>query len=278
MPTAEVLPGGPAAPVCLSLELIAQFLTAKERQGCARETLISHDHHLQQLYRDLPEDKQVGPGTLEGWMDALTEAGYAVRSVNHRISAVNGLLEYCGRRDLQAVDLPLPGEIAQPELTRGEYLRLLSAARLLDRDQTYLLVKVFACVGLAVGELSRLTAEAVREGRVVLLDRQGGRLARIPAALAGELQGYAERRGILSGPLFLTRSGNPLTRSAVSSLIQGLARDARVEPGKCNPKCLRRLYLTTRESIQGSLAPLVEQTYDHLLDTEQLSVGWECNE
>ena len=56
---------------------------------------------------------------------------------------VNGYLGYIGARDLQVADRLEIAEEPQMELTRSEYLRLLSPARLLRRDQAYLLVKVF---------------------------------------------------------------------------------------------------------------------------------------
>ena len=54
-------------------------------------------------------------------------------SAEQLISAVNGLLEFLDRRDLQLIGQLDTGEEIQPELTRAEYLRLLKAAK--DRPQ-----------------------------------------------------------------------------------------------------------------------------------------------
>lgn len=56
----------------------------------------------------------------------------------------------------------------QPELTRAEYLRLLQAARALEKERAYLLVKVFALLGIRVGELPQVTVEQVKAGRLLL--------------------------------------------------------------------------------------------------------------
>ena len=58
------------------------------------------------------------------------------------------------------------------ELTGNEYLRLLSAAHLLDREQTYLLVKVFGDSGLPVQELFCLTGEVAKAGRISINRRK----------------------------------------------------------------------------------------------------------
>ena len=101
------------------------------------------------------------------------------------------------------------------------------------------------------------------------------RWVQIPACLQGELIKFSRRQGICSGPLFRTRTGRPLGRTNVSDAIRALCRDANIAPEKGNPRCLRKLYLETRESIQAGLQLLAEQTYDSLLEREQLSVGWE---
>lgn len=262
-------------PVCLTEELIVLFLREKERQGCTRDTLENYRRHLRQFYVDLPEGKAIGPDTLAKWQTVLLEQGYAARTVNNRISAVNSLLEYCNRWDLQAADVPLPETDLQPELTRNEYLRLLSTARMLGKERAYLLVKVFACMGLSVRELPRLTVEAVEENRLIISVDHLRRFVRIPAPLREELLHYVQRWGISSGPVFVARNGEKVNRSVVSGLIQSLAHDARVEPGKCNPRCLRKLYQATQENIQASMSLLIEQAHERLLEAEQLTIGWE---
>ena len=65
-----------------------------------------------------------------------------------------------------------------------------------------------------------------------------------------------------------------LGRTAVTDSMKQLCRDARVEEEKVNPRCLRRLWQTTRDGIRAQLDRLVEQAWDCLLETEQLSIGW----
>ena len=61
----------------------------------------------------------------------------------------------------------------------------------------------------------------------------------------------------------------------MTSEIQALAHDARVEASKCTPRCLRKLCLVTQTEIEHSVRLLAEQSYERLLDTEQLAVGWD---
>lgn len=164
------------------------------------------------------------------------------------------------------------GRDAQLELTRSEYLRLLSTARALRQERVYLLIKLFTSTGLPVHELEQVTVEAAGEG--VLLLPGEAMPQRLPDCLRRELLDYARRRGISSGPIFVTRTGRPCGRAGVSVSIRRLCRDAQVPPEKGNPRCLRKLYYTTRAEIEATVAQLVEQTHERLLEAEQAAVGW----
>lgn len=267
-------PRGDADGFALSTELLDEFLDFLAEHGRTPETVKTYRFKLYQLYDWLPEGKRIYRGTLEKWRKALLDDGYAPRTVNLCMSAANSLLEVHGWRELQ-VGKPLePEGDIQPELTRTEYLRLLSTARTLGREREYLMVKVFAATGIGVQNLPRLTAEAARAGKIKL----PAAVVHIPDCLREELLDYAERQGISAGPLFVNRDGRPYTRNGVTSLIQRLCADARVPEEKANPRCLKKLYQSTQASIQANIALLVEQSHDRLLETEQLAIGWKQGE
>ena len=271
---AEAPAGGETA---VTWEQVESYLDSLSSRGRTAGTITAYRRSLKRFYRDLPEDKRVDRETISRWRTALLEGGYTARTVNAHLSAANSLMDYLGMRGYQHSQyLPLPEDEEQPELTRNEYLRLLSAARLLERERTYLLVKVFALTGLTVGELSQLTVEAVREG--VLRPDQDAPPVPIPDDLREELLHYILQRGVLSGPVFVTRTGKNMYRTTVTACIQGLARDAQVSPEKCNPRCLHKLYLATQEEIRGTFLPLIQQAYQRLLETEQMAIGWAAGE
>lgn len=260
----------PISSIMLSAELIEEYLDALMEKGCTPETLETYRMKLGQLYQYLPEDKLIWADTLAQWRTALVEAGYAPSTVNICTAAANGLVSYCGHREFQ-VEKPLKCDYrVQPELTRNEYLRLLSTARTLNKQQTYLLIKLFATTGLSLNDLHRLTVEAVACGRITFPDS----ILHIPECLRLELLDYIQREGVTSGPVFVTRSGSKLRRTHVTKSIQRLCPDARVSEEKATPRCLKKLYQVTQASIQGNLSLLMEQAHDRLLETEQLAIGW----
>ena len=264
--------GGP----CLRWEEAESYLDRLAAQGRTAATIQAYRHNLRLFFQWLPQEGRIDHGTLARWRSALLEQGYQPRTVNVRLSAANGFMDYLGLRDYQLpVQLRPAEDDIQPEIARGEYLRLLSAARALGKERAYFLVKTFAVTGLAVHDLPQLTAESVWNGRIVLEGRQPEEAVQIPDDLRRELTGYLQRAAIRSGPVFITRSGKRLSRTAVTAEIQSLARSARVAPEKCNPRCLRKLCQATREDIERNISFLVEQALNRLLEQEQIAVGWE---
>ena len=259
----------------ITWEQIGDYLVDMEARGCTSESIKSYRRNLTIFFRFLPPDKRLDRRSVANWRDAMLEHGYMPRTVNNRVSSANGLLGYLGLREYQLPMQLKPMDSVQPELTRNEYLRLLSAARALGKERTYLLIKVFAVVGISLQELPELTVEAVEDGRVVLAAGQGRKVFHIPDCLKDELLAYIRREGPHTGPVFVTRSGRRLERTNVTACIQQLSRDARVPPEKCNPRCLRKLCQATRENVQQNISLLVEQTLERLLEQEQLTIGWE---
>lgn len=262
--------------VPLTQESIDSYLEHLRSAGRVQGTIDSYRRKIGRLYQALPEDgKAIRRDTLLWWREKLAEEGCSPTGINQFIIMVNGYLEYMGARELQMVDrLKSPGEL-QPELTRNEYLRLLSAARSLGREQAYLLVKVFGNSDLLVQELKNLTVEAARAGMLSIRCNYCKKIIRFPRSICRELLDYAGRAGIRSGPIFLTRNGKTIDRTYAAQSIKRLCPAAQVPVEKGNPRCLRKMYETTREGIERDLALLVEQAQDRLLEEEQLTVGWD---
>lgn len=262
--------------VPLTPETIGGYLEHLQAKGRAQGTIDSYSRKIKRLYRELPEDgKMIRQGTLRVWREELSQAGCTPAAINQFIVAANGYLEYMGAREFQVVDKLDAVPDPQPELTRGEYLRLLSTARSLGREQVYLLVKLFGNTDLPVQELGHVTVEAVRAGMLSVSYSCSKEIIRFPGCLCRELLDYARSRGIHTGPVFLTRNGKPIDRTNVTVSIRRLCRAAQLPEEKGSPRCLRKLYQATREGIERNVTLLVERAQDRLMEEEQLQIGWD---
>ena len=230
---------------------------------------------LRQLYEDLPVDKHIRKGTLDRWVELLREKGYAANTINGYAIMANGFLDYIGHREFQLSELPKQEDNPQPELTRNEYLQLLQAAKRLDREREYLLVKLFASCDLPVQELRKVTVEAAKAGCLTVESSGTRSVLHLPGCLCRELLAYADRQYIGAGPIFLSYRVRAMSRGTIVQSIARLSDEAGVPSEKCNPQCLRRLYKTTREEVEASFAVLVEQAMDMQAEQESIIAGWE---
>ena len=255
---------------------IEDFLDHLARKGRGESSLQSYRRILMGLYRYLPGDKSIGEATGPLWKRHLEEQGSSPATVNSHLSVWNSFLQYLGRRQWQMEDFNRETERIQPELSRREYLRLLSAAKQLGKEKSYLLIKTLGGAGMRIQELPQLTVEALETG-VVELEYHNSRQRRmlhLPEGLRAELRDYVRREGKESGPVFATQEGEPMARTSVNYFISVVSRDARVSEEKATPRCLWKMYQETCREIRSNVAVLIEQSYQRMLEEEQLVMGW----
>ena len=258
----------------ITQESIEEYIAEMERRGRVQGTIDEYRRNLNLLYQFLPADKKLRRNSLDEWRRVMLQQGYTPRTINARVSAANSYLAFFGRRDLQQMHQLAIEDYLQPEMTRPEYLRLLQTARQQNKERLYLLIKLFGTTGLPVQALEKVTVAAVKSGRIVAGGKDKPQEIRLPRCLQRELLEYAADEGLDSGPLFVTRSGKPLSRTNVADSIRHLCRDARVPEEKGNPRCLRRLYEDTRRDLLKNITALLDQTYEHLIENEQATIGW----
>ncbi len=261
--------------VYVTKESMKQFLDACRQEGRTAATVCQYGRLLESLYDYLPEEKMIHYGTLEKWRDALLEKGYVNGTVNSFLSVTNVYLDYIGHREYQVPDRLQLNSEAPPELSREEYLRMLQAARRLGKDRVYLLIKLFGTTDLSVQELSKLTVDAVNDGKLIIDFNRSKRIVRLSSVLQKELQDFITRKGYLSGPVFQTKDGRPMNRAYVTRMIRAICPAANVPEEKGSTRCLQKLYQSTRAGLESNISLLIDQAHNRLLEQEQLTIGWE---
>ena len=108
--------------VNLKWEDIEGFIQHMLNSGFKLGTVKQYRYCLNRFYEDLAEDKTVYANSIDAWRDKMLSEGFAPRTINTSISAVNRLLGYLGRRDLQTTERAKTQEPEVPELRRADYL------------------------------------------------------------------------------------------------------------------------------------------------------------
>ena len=251
------------------------YLQDVASRGCKQGTLENYRRSLLNFFDWLPEGKRVGREKVYEYQEYLI-GKYISRTVNMKMTAINGILGFLDLREYQStVKASVDDTAIQPELSRNEYLRMLSAAKAIGDERLYLIIKLFGTTGIAVQEFDKVTVEAVRSGTIVTFPNRNRLALRIPACVQSELLEYAKEKGVKSGPIFLTREGRPLGRTTLSNMVPHIARYAKVEENKCTPRCLQKLYAETWDTIKSNVNVMLQMTYDKLLEQEQVIYGWQ---
>ena len=251
------------------------YLQDVASRGCKQGTLENYRRSLLNFFDWLPEGKQVSREKVYEYQEYLM-GKYTSRTVNMKMTAINGILGFLDLREYQStVKASVDDTAIQPELSRNEYLRMLSAAKAIGDERLYLIIKLFGTTGIAVQEFDKVTVEAVRLGTIVTFPNRNRLALRIPACVQSELLEYAKEKGVKSGPIFLTREGRPLGRTTLSNMVPHIARYAKVEESKCTPRCLQKLYAETWDTIKSNVNVMLQMTHDKLLEQEQVIYGWQ---
>ena len=152
--------------------------------------------------------------TVMGWKKQLLQDGYAVRSINSMLAAVNSLLVFLGWHECKVKNIRTQRQTycaEEKELTKAEYLRLLSASK--KNEQLNLVLQTICGTGIRVSELQFFTVEAVRCGEITVSCKSKTQTILVPGKLKNILLNYAKCNGITTGTIFIGRSGKPLDRS-----------------------------------------------------------------
>ena len=232
------------------------YLKEQERSSA---TIQKYVHDLYTLL------KFSGEGTLTksiliDWKQALIEK-YAPASVNTKLAAVNGFLQFKGYHGLMLKPLRIQKSLfleEEKELTREEYVRLVRAAQGKENERLSLVIQTICATGIRVSELKFITVEAVQRGRAEISNKGKLRIVFLPDQLRKLLKKYVRNQKKTAGAVFTTRTGKPLDRSNIWRDMKKLCADARVSEKKVFPHNLRHLFARTFYTMEKDLSRLAD--------------------
>ncbi|MBE5762190.1 MAG: integrase [Clostridiales bacterium] len=213
---------------------IASFISFASGRSVDKQLVLMYKEHLQKL-------------------------NYAHRSINSMLASLNGLLKFLGLNDCTAKFLKVQRKTYCPEekeLKKSEYMRLLRAAENTPRLKAIL--QTICSTGIRISELRYFTVEAIKTGEVTVRCKGKTRTILIPGKLRQLLIGYAKKYRIISGCIFITRSGKPVDRSNIWSQMKKLCEKAGVDARKVFPHNLRKLFARTFYNMEKDIAKLAD--------------------
>ena len=200
------------------LESFRQSLSINERSSGTVEKYLRDVRN----FADWLMGTQLTAEAAIGWKEYLLEKSYNPITINSMLSALNSFLSFIGM-DFKLRFLKVQKKIFRDEskeLTRDEYRRLIDTARDLRKDRLALLMETIGATGIRVSEVSYITVEAARVGKVQINLKGKIRVIMLPSKLCRKLLKYAGKNKITSGEIFLTKGGKALSRKQIWAEMQ----------------------------------------------------------
>ncbi len=237
------------------IQEFANYLSREEKSDATQEKYLRDV----QAFCVYTGGQEITKELVVAWKKQLIESGYAIRSVNSMLASVNSLLDFlelsaCKVKNIRTQRQTYCAE--DKELTKAEYLRLLAASK--KNEQLNLVIQTICGTGIRVSELRYFTVEAIKCGEVTVDCKNKTRTILVPGKLKNVLLNYAKKRNIISGAIFVTRTGKTLNRSNIWSAMKKLCEAAGVQPSKVFPHNLRKLFARTFYGIEKDIAKLAD--------------------
>lgn len=241
----------------ITSELIAayaEYLLSEERATATVEKYVRYAGHFAMWLGERELSKEL-------LVKFKTTLCGAVATVNGVISAVNSLLSFLGRSDCRVKQLRVQRQTyrsEERELTKDELYRLILTAERNGNERLARAIESIAATGIRVSELRYFTVEALREREVIITSKGKTRTVMLTKNLTAKLRQFAKKRGIKSGPIFITRSGKCLSRTQLWAEMKALCKRAGVEETKVFPHNLRHLFAVVFYRLHKDIAKLAD--------------------
>ena len=226
------------------MEAYKKFLWEEER---SKATIDKYMRDLNGFYEFLGKEKYIRKERLICYKAYLIDK-YKSSSVNSMIASINNLLRWMGLEQLRVKGVRVQKNTfcsEDRELKMQEYHRLIQAAKRRKNRRLELILQTICGTGIRVSELTFITKEALQHNYAEVSSKGKQRKVFITDKLRKYLLVYCREKGITSGPIFITRTGRPVSRTNIWMEMKKLCADAQVEPGKVFPHNLRHLFART---------------------------------
>ena len=224
------------------------------------------DNTIEKYLRDVrafsafTEAKEISKSVVMKFKASLVE-NYEVTSANSMIAAVNAFLRFMGWVDCCIKQFKVQKKAfcsEEKELTKSEYIRLVNTAKQKGNERLNLILQTICGTGIRVSELQFITVEAVRKGEAIVSCKNKTRTVFIVRELQKKLLNYIKAKGIITGCIFITKSGKPMSRCNIWREMKALCEQAGVSPDKVFPHNLRHLFARTFYGIEKDIAKLAD--------------------
>lgn len=240
-------------------ELIEKYKEILVREEKRKQTIEKYMRDIGKL-REFLAGKELTKERMIEYKSYLEDCGeYTPVSINSFISVANSFCEHMGWYELRIKTIRIQQqafESEDKELTTKEYQKLIETAWNKGNERLALIIQTIGSTGIRISELVFVTAESLKKGMANVYNKGKVRRIMFPKELIGVLKAYVKKQGIITGSIFITRTGKQLDRSNIWREMKKLCREANVPENKVFPHNLRHLFARCFYKIKKDIALL----------------------
>lgn len=252
------------------LPAFIEYLRTEERE---ENTIQKYVRYTAELLTWL-DGREITKSIVVEWKEALQSSGkFAPATINAKIASVNAFFKFAGWDDCRVKALRLQRQVFRDsgrDLTREEYTRLIEAALAKGDERLALLMETICATGIRVSEVQYITVEAVGLGRAEIKLKGKIRTIILPGKLCKKLSKFIRKKKIASGQIFLTGSGNGMSRRQIWAAMKSVCQAAGVEASKVFPHNLRHLFAKAYYAVYHDIVKLADMLGHSSIETTRI--------
>lgn len=250
------------------IEKFKSWLRAEER---SEGTIAKYMRDLTR-FSDWMNGRYISREMLTKYKEHLMRHGFEPITINSMLAAINTYCRYIGlniRLKYLRIQRRLFREESR-ELKKNEYEKLIRTAETRGDFRLALLMETIGATGIRVSEVQYITVEAAKSGRTQISLKGKIRDILLPNRLCKKLLKYARKQKIAAGEIFITKSGNGISRKQIWAEMKAICKIAGVEPSKVFPHNLRHLFARVFYRVTRDVAQLADLLGHSSIETTRI--------
>ncbi|MBP5174209.1 MAG: tyrosine-type recombinase/integrase [Clostridia bacterium] len=264
-------------------DMIRIYLEHLEANGKSPNTISKYKRDLMLFLDFAGNETELNIGLMNRFKNHLLKRSQNKRkpgkpisysSINSQITTVNSMLNFFRRKDLSVKLFSFQKKTyLENQLSADQIDTLIKAAEEMGKHRLAMIILTIASSGIRVSELSAITVESLSSRGVQVVNKGKSRSVLLPIELKEILTKYCSDNKIVSGPIFITRKGNPVDRSNVWKEMKALAAKTSVPKEIVFPHNIRHYFARNYYVIEKDIAGLSTLLGHNSLNTTKIYVN-----
>ncbi|MEG0240295.1 tyrosine-type recombinase/integrase [Anaerorhabdus sp.] len=201
---------------------------------------------------------------------------YEVSSCNSILVAVNSFLKFLKKDEYCVKVYKLQRKVFTEEkrsMEMKDYIKITKNTQGLKDKRINQIIHTFAETGIRVSELRYITVQALEKGQAVINNKGKIRVIILTQNLVARLKQYCQENRIVTGSIFITKSGKSLDRFYIWRMMKRIAIKADVLRSKVFPHNFRHLFAKTFYEKQKDIVRLADFLGHSNIETTRIYVA-----